>query len=239
MNSGLCDVHCHILPGIDDGARDMEETMQALRTAARQGIRAVIATPHYYPEKYETDPETIHALCQEVRDRCKAEGLQLRIYAGQECFYHSELAEKLDRGEALTLAGSRYVLTEFSPNCLYLQLQQGLMQLQQSGYRPVLAHFERYECLENPDRLQELKSRGILLQMNLDTILQKKGLFQKTQWQRLLQSGMVDLLGSDCHGTHFRPYHADKSMKWLVKQVDQEIRREMLITNVKNILRKR
>lgn len=239
MNSGLCDIHCHILPGIDDGAKDMEETMQALRTAARQGIRAVVATPHYYPEKYETDPEQIYALCQEVKEQCKAEGLELRIYPGQECFYHAELAEKLDRGEVLTLAGSSYVLTEFATNCPYLQLQQGLMQLQQSGYKPVLAHFERYECLDHKDRLEELKSRDILLQMNFDTILQKKGLFQKTQWQKMVQNGTVDLLGSDCHGMHFRPYHADKGMKWLVKNVEQPIRREMLINNVKNILRKR
>lgn len=113
------------------------------------------------------------------------------------------------------------------------------MQLQQSGYKPVLAHFERYECLDHEDRLEELKSRGILLQMNFDTILQKKGLFQKTQWQKMVQNGTVDLLGSDCHGMHFRPYHADKGMKWLVKNVEQPIRREMLINNVKNILRKR
>lgn len=175
----ICDMHSHLLPGIDDGAQDMEETMQAMQEAYRQGIRAVIATPHYYPERYETEAQTILDLCRQVKSRCRQEGLDIRIYPGQECFYYSELADKLDRGEILTLAGSRYVLTEFLPDCPYVQLYQGLTQLQQRGYYPVLAHFERYECLDREDHLQELKNRGILLQMNFDTFTMRKHWFQK------------------------------------------------------------
>lgn len=194
----ICDMHSHLLPGIDDGAQDMDETMQAMQEAYRQGIRAVIATPHYYPERYETEAQTILDLCRQVKSRCRQDGLDIRIYPGQECFYYSELADKLDRGEILTLAGSRYVLTEFLPDCPYVQLYQGLTQLQQRGYYPILAHFERYECLDREDHLQELKNRGILLQMNFDTFTMRKHWFQKNQWGSLLRSGIVDLVGSDC-----------------------------------------
>lgn len=234
----ICDMHSHILPGIDDGAQDIEETMQALREAYQQGIRAVIATPHYYPEKYEPDGPTILELCRQVKLRCREEQLEIRLYAGQECFGYSGLAEKLDRGEALTMAGSRYVLTEFSPDCPYAQLQQILTQLQQGGYHPILAHFERYECLEREERIQELKNRGILLQMNYDTFLRKKGWFRKSVWQEMLQDGIVDLIGSDCHGTHYRPYHADEAVGWIQKNVDRKIQNQILVKNVQKILRK-
>lgn len=234
----ICDMHCHILPGIDDGAQDMEETMAALHEAYEQGIRAVIATPHYYPEKYEPDVPTIRQLLQQVKLRCREEQLDIRLYAGQECFGYSGLVDKLNRGEVLTMAGSRYVLTEFSPDCAYVQIQQILTQLQQGGYYPILAHFERYECLEHEERIQELKNRGILLQMNYDTFLKKPGWFRKSQWQKMLQDGTVDLVGSDCHGTHYRSYHADDAIRWIRKNVDTEIQRKIFVKNVHQILRK-
>lgn len=234
----VCDMHSHILPGIDDGAQNMEETMQALREAYQQGIRAVIATPHYYPERYEPDGERIRELCRQVKSQCRQENLDIRLYSGQECFYYSELADKLDQGEVLTLAGSRYVLTEFLPDSPYVQIQQGLNQLLQRGYYPVLAHFERYECLEKEERLWELKNRGVLLQMNFDTFIQKKHWFSKNLWGKLLQSGIVDLVGSDCHGMHFRPYHAGEGIRWMEKHVKPEIRHQILVRNIQKILRK-
>lgn len=237
MAGKICDIHCHILPGIDDGAKTMEETMQALRTAANQGISNIIVTPHYYPEKYESKASEIIRLCGEVQRRCRQEGLNIRLFTGQECFYYSGLPEKLKSGEVLTMAGSRYVLIEFLPTCPYVQLQQGVMQLQQNGYHPILAHFERYECLEKMEHIYELKNRGILLQMNFDTFLHKKNWFQNSKWQKLLQNGVVDLIGSDCHGMHFRPYHADKSMDWMEKNVKFIIRRKILVENVRKILR--
>lgn len=234
----ICDMHCHLLPGIDDGAQDMEETMQALQAAYRQGIRAVIMTPHYYPERYENDAQTVLELCRQVKNQCRQEGLDIRIYPGQECFYHSELTDRLDQGDVLTLAGSRYVLVEFLPDSPFLQLYQGLTQLQQRGYYPVLAHFERYECLERKDHFQELKNRRILLQMNFDTFIQRRHWFRENHWGSLLQSGAVDLVGSDCHGTHFRPYHAQESLNWMKKHLKPEIRSRILVSNVQKILRK-
>ena len=89
----ICDMHSHLLPGIDDGAQDMEETMQALQEAYRQGIRAVIATPHYYPEHYETEAQTILDLCRQVKSRCR-QALAFsenRRSAAIFCFYRHRL----------------------------------------------------------------------------------------------------------------------------------------------------
>ena len=188
----ITDMHCHILPGLDDGSKSMEETMEALREASRQGITSVIATPHYYPGRYEPDAgEVLHAWRQ-VKQRISLEGLPLALYPGQECFYYSGLLEQLEEGEVLTLARSLYVLVEFDPECPYLQLLQGLTELQQGGYYPVLAHFERYKCLRDIQRLYELKSRGIWLQMNFDTLLMRNSIFHRNPWRQLAAEGMAD-----------------------------------------------
>ena len=99
----------------------------------------------------------------------------------------------------------------------------------------MLAHFERYECLREESRLKELKQAGVLLQMNFDT-LRRGRLFGKSRWQKLVQGGAVDLLGSDCHGMEFRPYHVDRACAWLEKNVDPKLRQRMFERNVQKIL---
>lgn len=237
MTEGLCDLHSHILPGLDDGAQDMEETMEALKSAYAQGVRTIITTPHHYPERYESSRQAILETLETVRAQCHRANLEIRLLPGQECYYYSELPDKLDAGEVLTLADSRYVLVEFSPDCPYTQLYQGVTRLQQRGYLPILAHFERYRCLEQDAHLQEIHDHGILLQMNYDTFLYRRHSLWKSRWQKLVQSGSVDLLGSDCHGTHFRPCHIQDGVQWLEKHVREEWLEQMLLANTEKILR--
>ena len=204
MTTGICDMHCHILPKLDDGSKSMDETIRTVQEAVKQGIRTIIVTPHFYPGRYETDAELVLRKVENVQLICQERNLPVRFYAGQECFYYSGLLEQLRTGRVLTLAGSRCVLVEFSPDCIYSQLFAGLSELTRGGYIPVLAHFERYDCLRDETRLRELKDAGVLLQMNFDTLLRRGGLFGKSRWRRFAQQGMVDLLGSDCHGAHHR-----------------------------------
>ena len=231
----ITDMHCHILPGLDDGSRSMEETMEALREASRQGITTVIATPHYYPGRYEPDAGEVLRVWRQVKRQIQEEGIPITLYPGQECFYHSELLDLLEEGEVLTLARSLYVLVEFDPECPYLQLLQGLTELRQGGYYPVLAHFERYGCLRDMERLKELKQRGIWLQMNFDTLLLRDTVFHRNPWRKLAAEGMADLFGSDCHGMHFRPYRVQEAGEWMEKHLDPHILKRTLERNVQKI----
>lgn len=235
MTTGICDMHCHILPNLDDGSKSMEETVRTVQEAVNQGIRTIIATPHFYPGRYETEAKTVLQKIENVQLICQERNLPVRFYAGQECFYYSGLLHLLREGRVLTLAGSRCVLVEFLPDCIYSQLYGGLTELLRGGYVPVLAHFERYECLREESRLKELKQAGVLLQMNFDT-LRRGRLFGKSRWQKLVQGGAVDLLGSDCHGMEFRPYHVDRACAWLEKNVDPKLRQRMFERNVQKIL---
>lgn len=238
MIPGICDMHCHILPGLDDGVQSMDEAIQCLETAVSQGIRSIIVTPHFYPGRYETDAASVLQSVREMQEICRSQNLPVKLYAGTECFYYSGLLDKLRGGEVLTLAGSRYVLVEFAPSCLYSQLFFGILELIRGGYIPVLAHFERYECLQDVQRLEELKRAGVLFQMNFDTLLERGGLFGRSPWRKMVRSGMVDLLGSDCHGMDFRPYRVTQACKWLEKNLDPQLRQRILEDNIQKICNK-
>lgn len=232
----ICDMHCHILPGIDDGAADMEETIRTLEEAVRQQVCRMIVTPHYYPGRYEAESCYILELMDRVQQVCRDYHLPVTLYPGNECFYFSGLVGLLDSGRVLTLAGSRYVLVEFDPLCMYQYMISGLQELIFAGYRPVLAHFERYSCLQQEEHLLRLKREGVLLQMNFEPLRRRDGFFRKNCWRNLVRDGLVDYLGSDCHGTHFRPLHAQEVISWLYRDVDPCISQNILQKNIKNIL---
>lgn len=232
----IIDMHCHILPGLDDGARTMEETLETLREAERQNVTGMILTPHFYPERYELAPSRILGCLWRVRRECQARGIGIELYPGQECMYYSGLVEKLKKSQVLTLAGSLYVLIEFEPECSFRYLAGGLREIRQAGYIPILAHFERYACLFREGHLKELKNQGFLTQMNFDRLLEPDRLFRKNQWRRLVKEGMVDFLGSDCHGTHYRPFRIGESQEWLERELEPELRRRILETNIKRII---
>lgn len=233
---GITDMHCHILPGLDDGCQSMEETLQTLREAEKQQIRCMIVTPHYHPGRYMVPASEVLRTLNDVRRQCERRRLNIMLYPGQECYYYSGLVEQLNAGNVLTLAGSRYVLTEFEPDCLFAYLSGGLRDLRENGYIPILAHFERYECLRRREHLDTLKEQGFLLQMNYDMLRQKDGLFRKNPWRVMVKSGMVDFLGSDCHGMDFRPLHLTDAYKWLDVNLKPRQKDRILTGNIQKIL---
>ena len=151
-------------------------------------------------------------------------------------FRSSGLVEELDQGNALTMCGTRYVLVEFDPGCTYSFLFTGIQSLRQNGYIPIIAHFERYECLYDEEHLEEIRRGQFLLQMNYDVLLRKKLIFGNSYWQKLLLEGYVDFLGSDTHGTHFRPLQVEKCTKWLEKKCDPSLLRRIVEHNFNKII---
>ena len=230
------DMHCHLLPGLDDGSESMEETLAALREAERQGIRRMIVTPHFHPQRYVVAAPRIRESLEDVRSAVKKEGIGIELFPGQECYYYSGLVQELDNGNALTICDTRFVLVEFDPGCAWSYLFNGLQTLRQGGYIPVIAHFERYECLYDDDHLDELKRMQFLLQMNYDVLLMKGGLFGESRWQKLFKRGCVDFLGSDCHGTHYRPLRVQQCCKWLEKKCDPRLVQHVLLDNFEKLI---
>lgn len=176
----IIDVHAHILPGVDDGARDMDEALKMLKCAASQGIRAVIATPHYSRRRGVSGLES---LLDALQESIRKEYPDFVLYPGQETYYHKELAECLNQGKALTMAGSRYVLVEFDPGVSYEYLFRGIRSLLYAGYFPVLAHVERYGCLYREERFAELNDAGCVYQMNYNSLEGRAEVRSQTFWK--------------------------------------------------------
>lgn len=236
MLSELTDIHIHLLPGLDDGARTEKETLTVLRKAATQNIRRMIVTPHFHPGRYAIPADQVRSALKEAQSLCRREKIPIELYAGQECYYYSELADRLDKGQALTLAGSRYVLVEFDPSAPFSIISGGVRTLLQRGYFPILAHFERYSCLRNTEYLLRLKEMGVRLQMNFDAVRIPDRLFKKNIWRIAAKEGMVDYFGSDCHGTHFRPLEVEEACEWLEQNLGKALLRRIFQKNILDIL---
>jgi len=233
----ITDIHCHILPGADDGSVSMEETLALLMDAREQGITRMIVTPHFHPGRYIVDSVNTLEMLNQVREECRKHSIDIQLYPGQECYWYSDLLDNLQSGRALTMNGINFVLLEFDPFEIYSTIQIAVQGLISSGYKVIIAHFERYECLYGKeDRLVELQEAGAFLQLNFDSLLERDSLFRRNPWRKLVQEGIVDFLGSDTHGMHFRPLRVGQAVEWLEANVEPELVKKMLVTNPARLL---
>ena len=239
MGRIITDMHCHVLPGVDDGPKTMEDSLRVLAEVERQGVGRMIVTPHFHPGRYKVYASQIGDVLGSLREEAARKGLSVTLIPGQECYYYSELVRELNAGHVLTMAGSRYVLTEFDPEVIYSVLRNAVRDLVSNGYIPIIAHFERYRCLlgEN-ERLDQLRYDGAKLQLNFDRLLAKDGFFRRNPWRRLLLDGYVDYLGSDTHGMEFRPPHIDQALTWLLQADVADASERILYSGIDALLAK-
>lgn len=222
------DLHAHILPGVDDGSRDMEESETMLALAYRQGVRCIVATPHYSRRR---GSKGLSELAGQLRQRAKEAHPDLEILLGHETYYYEGLVEALKSGQALTLAGSRYVLVEFDPGVAYTLLYQGIRKLIMARYVPVVAHVERYACLRDESNFKELAQCDCRLQMNYDSL---RGAFWDSgvRWcRKKVEEGAIHLLATDMHRVDYRKPDLEKPMDWLKKHVGERQLRAMVWDN--------
>lgn len=200
MRKGYIDIHSHILPGVDDGAADINMSLEMLRLAQTGGIKEVILTPHNKPMRHNVSISSMHRRMEELQERMQEEGIDIRLYAGNEVYYRSEITRLLDEGDACTLADSSYVLVEFNPMDEFDYLRNGIYQLMTGGYRPVLAHAERYRCIStSPERVQELVGMGCYIQINAGSIMGRYGWQTRHFSRQILKRRLVHFVATDAH----------------------------------------
>ena len=223
----MFDIHCHILPGVDDGAENKAETVKMLELAYSEGITRIMATPHFDADM----PKDVFAKWkQRYRWRCKVArdiDSDFKIYPGAEIFYDSRISRLLERGYPLTLNKTRYVLVEFPIDIDMTYLSDALFNLQVAGYYPIVAHVERYQALQNESNVKDLVGRGIRLQVNTSTIIGKSGKTLKKHVLHLIEKGYIHLLGTDAHGALSRRPQAKEAIEILDKKIGPK-RRELL-----------
>ncbi|HBY94074.1 MAG TPA: hypothetical protein DEP84_08950, partial [Chloroflexi bacterium] len=197
----MIDLHCHILPAVDDGPPDWKTSLEMVRIAAEDGITVMAATPHDVGWQGPKPPRIlVPFLVAQLNRRVRQAGLDIKVVAGMEALIDPGLAARVDAGTVLRLSSSRYVLVEL-PFSLWPQFTEAaLFQLQVRGYRPILAHVERYQAVQaQPERLMDLVSRGIMLQVTGHSLTGLFGKDVRATAEQLLEANLVHLLASDCH----------------------------------------
>ncbi|MDA1096034.1 MAG: protein tyrosine phosphatase, partial [Chloroflexi bacterium] len=166
------DIHCHILPGVDDGSRDREESLAMARLAEREGTREIIATPHHVPRSPRNAVDEIARRTADLQNVLDWGEVPLRVHPGQENNARESLIDQLREREAVALNGTPYVLVE-PPFRTYPGFLDGLLaDLPEAGLRPILAHPERNNVIQqDPTRLQALVERGTIIQINTGSLL--------------------------------------------------------------------
>lgn len=200
----MIDIHSHLLPGVDDGARNRDESLAMLRIAAADGIRTIVATPHYRTIDPGL-PMIAGAALRVVRKHVEQEGLPIQVLGGFELSITPKLSERSDELRGLGLNGSRYLLVEGPEQFWPAYVEAELFGLQASGLRPILAHVERYHALNDDiERAVTLARRDILLQVNASSLTGCNGWRQEQLARELVRRGIVSFIASDSHSQRSR-----------------------------------
>lgn len=193
------DIHSHLIPGIDDGAPDLETSLTLIKGLQDLGFKKLITTPHIMADLYPNTPEIIQDGLTKVREALKAENIDIEIDAAAEYLMDEGFADKIAAGNLLTL-GDNYVLVEMSFISPPPNVEQLLFQLQTKGYRPIMAHPERYSYYGGDlAKYERLKERGCLLQLNLLSLTGYYGPDVRRVATKMLKAGLFDLTGTDLH----------------------------------------
>ena len=197
---GFVDMHSHLLPGIDDGAKDLETSIALIQKMASYGIKNIITTSHVLGDVYPNTPEIIERALKEVRAALQERNItDITIDAAAEYMLDEQFSAILEKDKLLTLKDN-YVLVEMSYFNAPINLYELLFEIQLKGYKPVLAHPERYNFYHhNFKEYYKLKTSGCLFQLNLLSLTEHYGKQVQKTAEKLLKEHMYDFAGTDVH----------------------------------------
>jgi len=194
------DMHSHLLPGIDDGAEDMKDSLELIKGMRKLGYKKLITTPHVLWDMYKNTHEVILQKLAQVKEAVKNEGIDVEIHAAAEYFLDEHVEELLRNKEPLLTIKDNMVLTEFSMAFPSMNVKEMLFEMEMQGYQPIIAHPERYTYLErNKDFYRELKDIGCLFQLNILSLGGHYGRSVTELSHYLLKNNYYSLLGTDLH----------------------------------------
>jgi len=232
----MIDIHTHVLPGIDDGAQNIFESFEILQALADQGVTELIATPHIISGVYENTRSIIDRKLIEVQNLIEERQLSIKIHPGAELYCEPDLVSKVKR-ENLILAQSNYILIETDLQRFPDNFEEILFNFQQEGFRPIIAHAERFfPFMNNIDYLLTIVNREIYVQMNSGSILGVFGNAVKDLALKMLNLGCVHVIASDVHGLKKRPILMKDAYDFVALQHSKEIAEILFYENPKRIL---
>ena len=194
------DIHSHLLPGIDDGVKSLEESIELIKKFISLGYEKLIITPHVMEDTFNNSTSTILQKFQELKEATKELNIQLEVSA--EYYMDDELLRRLELNDILPIK-DKYLLFETSYYEKPMNFEEVIFKIQAKGYIPVFAHPERYRYIENMNFYHELKEKGVLFQCNINSFGKFYGKTALKKAQYLAKNKMIDFLGSDAHNMKY------------------------------------
>lgn len=228
----MIDIHTHILPNVDDGSPDMQQSVAMLKEAEKQGITDIVLTPHYRAD-YVTVREDLEKKFAEFKKFAKKEQIGVGLYLGQEIYAFEGLDKSLETGKLLTVNGGKHVLVEFSLRHA-MDIAETVYMLVSHGYIPIVAHIERYPY-SDLFLAREVKDLGGLIQVNADSLFGIRRHKYKRKIVAMVKEGLVDFVASDMHFKRVNRMQA--AYLKIEKKFGRETADKLFTENAKNIIK--
>ncbi len=236
----MIDLHTHILPGLDDGAKTIEESIQMCRVSYKDGVRTIVTTPHTLNGIYINDRETILRKVQELNEVISQQlsvnqtnernQIELRILPGADTHLSESTLSRLDQGKLMTVSdGGKYLFLEFPFQGIPYRAEEAIFQLMNRGIIPIITHPERnLEIGQRPHRYYEMIRTGCLGQVTAMSLTGKLGPKIKQVAERLLKKRLIHFIASDAHSTDGRPPILSEGVKAAERIVGKEEAQRMV-----------
>lgn len=222
------DLHSHLIPEIDDGSKSMEQSIQMIKELKEIGFKKLITTPHIMSHRYPNSKEGILTAFKKLKDELLSQNIDIHIEVASEYYYDEHFIE-LVRAKDLLTFGDNYVLFELSYSSPTYGLEQTVYELLKAGYKPILAHPERYTYLaSSPSKYHKIKELGLLFQINVNSTNNFYGKSAKKAVEYLIEQGLVDFVGSDTH----RPNYIESLKESIGSKVFRKIEEKNHIRNI-------
>lgn len=234
----MIDLHCHLLPQIDDGSKSLDESLAMARIAVADGVRIVACTPHILPGIYENSGPAIRQAVAQLQGRLDEEGIPLLLAAGADVHIAPDLIDGLRGGRVPSLGKSRYFLLEPPQGVIPPRFEDFIFNLMSVGYIPVITHPERLSWIESHyDLVGRIVHSGAWVQITAGSILGKFGRRARAWSERLLDDGFVHIVASDAHDTEVRTPKLSEAVEAIGARIGREEAWHLVVTRPTGILR--
>ncbi|MDQ0974601.1 protein-tyrosine phosphatase [Neobacillus niacini] len=220
----MIDIHCHILPGVDDGAQSLSDSLNMAKIAVEQGIHKIVATPHHLTSSYENPKLSIISRVKELNEALREEKIDLEVLPGQEVRIHGEMVEGYEAGDILPVNHTPYILVEFPSNHVPRYTEKLFYDLQVNGLIPVIVHPERnQEIIERPELLYQLVKKGALTQITAASVCGDFGKKIKNFSLQIVDANLTHFIASDAHNITNRTFKMREAFGTIEKKYGNEL----------------
>ena len=234
----MIDIHCHIVPNIDDGAKNLDDALEMAKIAYSEGIRKIVNTSHYHPSfEYKKGKELFENI-KEFNKTLKLNNIDIEVFIGNELYYSEDIIEIIEQKEFYTLNNSKYLLIEFQTIRFPKNLVDIIYEIKIRGYVPILAHVERYkEVQENVNLIYECINEGALIQVNSSSVIGRNGKDAKKVSEVLLDNNMVHFIATDAHGSQRRRPIIKETYDYVYNKYGSEKAEILFIENPNKVIK--